>query len=383
MEWISWNEAMNVDLHELLTLSTIAGIGPMRLIRLVSHFKDTHLVVTASPKELVRVEGIEKNLALDIARFFRGSCAGEGRRFADEQLSRANKANARIISFWDKQFPHNLKNIYDPPAFLYLRGTLAEEDRYSIAIVGSRVPTPYGMRMAGKFAQEFSRLGVTTISGLARGIDTIAHATTVKGGTRTLAVLGSGVDVIYPPENRELVEHIVDCGAVISEYRMGAKPDAPNFPKRNRIISGISLGTVIIETGVEGGAMITASMAFDQNREVFAIPFPADEKKKSGANLLIKQGKATLVEDAEDVIHLLAPQLKNLIPLTGAARTPPPALTIFEQQLYDSMGDAPIHIDALAARAGVPTADALVHLLSLEFKGVVRQTPGKMFLKTS
>lgn len=371
---------MKIDLHELLTLSTVPGIGSTRLINLLSHFKDSHLVIKASAKELVHVAGIEKKTALNVVNFFRDSGADHAKRFVDEQLSRLNKAEARVITYWDKEFPPNLKNTYDPPAYLFIRGKLKENDRYSVALVGTRTASEYGRQMAEKLAHDFAKFGITTVSGLARGIDTVAHAATLKGGGRTIGVVGSGVDVMYPPENKDLAERIIDNGAIISEFNMGAKPDASNFPRRNRIVSGISLGTVIVETAVEGGAMITASLAFDQNREVFAVPGMVSDRRTSGSNLLIKQEKAILVESVEDVIEVLASQLKPIIKSPdGKKKQAPPQLSIFEQRLYEAMDDTPIHIDALAEKTAFSTADALVQLLSLEFKGVVRQSPGKMF----
>ncbi|MEO8167972.1 MAG: DNA-processing protein DprA, partial [bacterium] len=261
---------------------------------------------------------------------------------------------------------------------------LKENDRYSVALVGTRTATDYGRQMAEKFSHDFAKYGITTVSGLARGIDTAVHAATLKGGGRTIGVVGSGADVIYPPENRDLAERIIADGAIISEFKMGAKPDAPNFPRRNRIVSGISLGTIIIETAVEGGAMITASLAFDQNREVFAVPGMVNEKRTSGCNLLIKQDKAMLVESADDVVEALANQLKPILKSPESKKKQPPLqLSVFEQKLYEAMGDAPIHIDALAEKSGFSTADALVQLLSLEFKGAIRQSPGKMFRRVS
>jgi DNA processing protein len=374
---------MKVDLRELLTLSIIPRIGSTRLINLLSHFKDSHLVISAPAKELIHVEGIEKKTALNIVNFFRDSGADQAKRFVDDQLSRLNKADARVVTYWDKEYPSNLKNIYDPPAYLFVRGELNEQDKYSVAIVGTRTASPYGTQMAEKFADGFARLGITTVSGMARGIDSVVHSATVKADGRTLAVVGSGVDIIYPAENKNLAERITDSGAIISEFNMGAKPDAPNFPRRNRIISGISLGTLIIESSPEGGSMITAQTALDQNREVFAVPSAVHDKRKSGTNLLIKEEKARLVESVEDVIAVLALQLKSIIKAAGIIKkkSPPLQLSMFEQKLYDAMGDAPIHIDTLAERAHYSTADALVHLLSLEFKGVVRQKPGKMFVR--
>ncbi|MDH3251283.1 MAG: DNA-processing protein DprA, partial [Ignavibacteria bacterium] len=282
----------------------------------------------------------------------------------------------------DPRYPENLRKIYDPPPFLFVRGTLASDDRYAVAMVGTRSPSAYGTRMAERFAEGLAGLGIPVVSGLARGIDTIVHETTVHAGGRTLAVIGSGIDVVYPAENRTLFERISEEGAIVSEFEMGTKPDAGNFPRRNRIISGMTLGTLVVETGIQGGAMITAGTALDQNREVFAVPSPVTDRRPSGTNQLIREGKALLVESVDHIITELGPRLKGL--LNTDARTPPIPLqlTLFEQQLFDAVTDDPLHVDVIAERAGIAIADALVHLLALEFKGAIRQLRGKLFVRT-
>jgi DNA processing protein len=371
-----------MNLRDLLTLTRIPSIGPQRLIALVNHFEDPQQVIKASAKELVRVAGIDKKLALSIVHFFRDAGNEQVQRWVEKQLSLANKVNARVVTIWDKDYPENLRTIFDPPPILFLRGTISPDDKYSIAIVGTRSASEYGIGCAQKFATGIARLGITTVSGLAIGIDSFAHAATLKADGRTVAVLGSGVDVIYPPQNGGLAERIIESGAIISEFMMGDKPESGNFPRRNRIISGISLGTLVIESEPTGGSMITASLAFEQNREVFAIPNALSDKKKSGTNFLIKQEKAQLVESVDDIIAALSTQFKSILKTPEILKkVPPPQLNVFEQKLYDTMPDAPIHIDALAQRVGFTTSDVLVHLLSLELKGTVKSNPGKMFLK--
>jgi DNA processing protein len=373
---------MAIDVRALLTLSTIPGIGPNRLRALVSHFEDPAAVAQAGARQLVAVEGIEKKLALSIVNFFRDSGPAQAQRFVDEQLSRLNKVDARLVTYWEKEYPTFLKKIYDPPPFLFVRGNFTESDNYSVAIVGTRSPSPYGTQMTERFSSGLAKLGLPIVSGLARGVDTSAHSTALKAGGRTIAILGSGVDVIYPPENKHLGERIIEQGALASEFVMGTKPDAGNFPRRNRIISGIALATLVVETGVEGGAMITATTACDQNRDIFAVPAAVNDKRRSGTNLLIKQGRAMLTESVDDIIVELGPRLRNAPGIrTEFKQEPPPDLTVFEQHLYDTLGDEPIHIDALAERARLSISDALVQLLSLEFKGAVRQMPGKMFVR--
>ena len=362
------------NVRDLLRLASVPRIGPQKIRALVAHFLNPLEVLQASPRELIQVAGIDKKLASAIAHH------KEGERFADEQLKRLNRAGGRILTIWDKEYPELLKKIYDPPALLFVLGELDATDRHAIAIVGTRRPSTYGQQMAEALARDLTRLGLTIVSGLARGVDTIAHQATLKAGGRTLAVVGSGLDVPYPPENRPLLESIAEQGAVLSEFPMGAKPDATNFPRRNRIISGLSLGTVVVESAEDGGAMITATTALDQDREVFAIPGNITENRSEGPNKLIREGRAKLIQKVEDILDELRPELRHIL---RKEREPEPALelTLFERKLLDVLAVEPIHIDSIAERADTSTADALVNLLSLEFKGLVRQMPGKMFVK--
>ncbi|HEX9655430.1 MAG TPA: DNA-processing protein DprA [Bacteroidota bacterium] len=374
---------MTVPVRDILLLSQIPGIGPTRLRALINIFKSAEHIQHSSARDLTSVEGIERKTALGIAGFFKSASAlHKAESYITAQLSKVNKTDSKVITLWDKEYPENLKKIYDPPPLLFLRGTMTPEDRYAIAIVGTRDPTPYGSTMAEKFSSELSHLGIPIISGLARGIDTIAHSTAIKNRNRTVAVIGSGIDVVYPPENFDLFQRIGTSGAVVSEFEMGTKPDAGNFPRRNRIISGIAIATIIVETGVNGGAMITASTALDQNREVFAVPAAVSDRKKNGTNILIKESKAQLIESVEDILETLGQRIKKFISSDEpAAARPLPEMTLFEQQLFAALTDEPKHIDRIAEDAKLSMSDALVHLLSLEFKGLVRQMRGKMFVK--
>ena len=358
----------------LLQLMHVPRLGPHKAKALLAHFHDPAAVLRASPRELIRVPGIDKRLASDIAR------NKGGERFADEELKRLNRMGARIVSLWDKDYPDLLQKIYDPPALLYVLGGFEPQDKNSIAIVGTRVPSSYGQTSAEMFSRELAHLGITTVSGLARGVDTLAHEATLQAGGRTIAVIGSGIDVPYPPENAHLLKAIAEEGAVVSEFPMGAKPDAVNFPRRNRIISGLSLGTIVVESGEDGGAMITASTALDQDREVFAVPGSINEKRSAGPHKLIREGRAKLIQNVEDVLEELGPQLRHLLK-RGRVTEVPVELSLFEKKIYDVLSEKAIHIDALSEQAETTTSDALVNLLSLEFKGLVRQLPGKMFIR--
>ncbi len=362
-----------LNVRDLLRLASVPRIGPLKIRALVAHFKDPAEVLSASPRELVQVPGIDKKLASAIAHHKNGEA------FADEQLKRLNKVGGRVVTLWDKEYPDLLKRIYDPPVFLFVLGKIAKQDSASVAIVGTRRPSTYGQQIAEEFSRGLAKLGITTVSGLARGVDTIVHASTLKAGGRTLAVIGSGIDVYYPPENRKLQEQIAESGAVISEFPMGAKPDAPNFPRRNRLISGISLGTIVIESAEDGGAMITATTALDQNREVFAVPGNINEKRSEGTNKLIRDGRAKLVTSLEDVFE----ELRLPHATVKRERIPAIELSMFEQQVVDVLTSEPQHIDVIAERAQVSTSDALVRLLGLEFKGVVKQLPGKHFIRAA
>jgi len=375
---------MPARIRSLLMLTRVPGIGVQRFRALVDHFHGADAVLGASPRELCGAPGIHRRTALAVASFLKGPAGKEAAGFADDQLRRMDLAGGRCVTIWDTEYPAALKRIYDPPPLLFLRGSLVPGDSSSLAIVGTRSPSAYGVQIAERFAAGLARLGITVVSGLARGIDTAAHTVAVRSGGRTLAVIGSGLDVVYPPENRELATRIASLGGVLSEYPMGTKPDAGNFPRRNRIISGISIGTIIVETATDGGAMITASTALDQNREVFAIPSPVREGRPGGTNMLIRSGKALLVETVEEVIEELRPHLRDIlppgVPLKERAR---PVLTLFEQGVLEAFtDDAPVHVDMLAARARMPISDVLAHLLALECKGVVRQMPGKYFVRS-
>ena len=362
------------NVRDLLRLASTAKIGPHKIRLLVSHFHNPSEVLKASPRALVKVPGIEKKIASNILH------NKDGERFADDQLKRVNRLGARIVTIWDTEYPELLKRIYDPPALLYVLGKFTTLDKSAVAIVGTRTPSAYGQLVAESLSRDLAQLGLTIISGLARGIDTIAHSATLKAKGRTIAVLGSGLDIPYPAENRKLLEAVAAQGVVVSEFPMGTKPDAPNFPRRNRIISGLTLGTVVVESAEDGGAMITASTALDQNREVFAVPGSIMEKRAAGPHKLIREGRAILVQNVDDILEELGPQMRHLLKRERVAEVSI-EMTLFEKKIFDVLKNEPIHIDALAELAETSTADALVNLLSLEFKGLVRQIPGKMFMK--
>jgi DNA processing protein len=362
-----------VNLHLLLN---VEGIGPGKIRSLLAHFKTTEKILSTDYNSLLNVEGISTNLARRIVKI--NSRRNEINKHVESELNKLDKIGGTIITVWDKEFPSLLKKIYDPPLLLYSKGNYLEQDNYSISIVGTRMPTNYGRIQTEKIAKELCNNNITIVSGLARGIDSIAHKACIKNSGRTIAVVGSGLDVIYPPENKKLFDEISSTGLIISEFPLGAKPDAVNFPKRNRIISGMSLGCIVIETGISGGAMQTAAFALDQNREVFALPGYVGIKQSEGTNALIQKGEAKLISTAEDVLIELELKLK---PILGKnIPKPQETLNMFEEKIFTSLSNEPMQIDKIAAITNLTTSDCLVHLLSLEFKGMVKQLPGKSFV---
>jgi DNA processing protein len=360
---------MKIENYSLLCLSQINGIGSQRIRNLVAHFKSPEAIFKASFQELMQVEGIDKTLAGNIKQFRKND-------FAEQQLERARKFGVTIINFWNDDYPKPLKSIANPPILLFISGTLQQIDCYSIAIVGTRHPSPYGKMQCEKFTHDLCMNGLTIVSGLARGIDTIAHKMVVASGCRTIAVLGSGVDCIYPEENRSLAEQIMKNGAIVSEFPMMTTPDAINFPRRNRIIAGLSLGTLIVEAGQKSGALITADFAVEQGREVFAIPGQINNPRSFGCHMLIQQG-AKLVQSVEDIFEELGIETREIeekkstqIPLTNQERI---VLSFLTSELQ--------HIDDIALHSQLQTSQVLSILLSLELKNFVRQFPGKNFIK--
>jgi len=357
-------------------LLSIEGIGPHKLLNLYAKFNSFEKILEADLFMLTKTDGISEILAKKILKSRTKISETKERTFAE--LEKLQKLDAKIITFWDENYPKLLKTIFSPPLILYVRGALSDEDEYSVAIVGTRRATNYGKWTTEFLAGSLAEQNITIVSGMARGIDSIAHRTALKKGGRTIAVIGSGPDVIYPPENKKLFFEIIESGAVISEYPPGTKPDAQNFPKRNRIISGLSLGTVVVETKINGGAIQTANFALDQNREVFAVPGNLNVPQSEGTNTLIKKGEAKLIMNAADILDELEIKLKPVI----GKNIPKPSveLNLFEEKIMNILNYEPKQIDLIANLSGINTSECLVHLLSLEFKGLVKQLPGKNFM---
>jgi len=319
------------------------------------------------------IEGLGEKVAQGIRR-------GPLEKIVEKELNRLKETGGRVITLTDEAYPRRLKDIYDPPALLYIRGELRIEDEFAIAIVGSRKTTPYGRWFTEKVGNELARHGVTIVSGMARGIDSLAHMGAVSGGGRTIAVLGCGVDVIYPSENRNLFAKIIDHGAVLSEFPMGSPPEGGHFPRRNRIISGLSLGVVVVQANEKSGSLITAGYALEQGREVFAVPGNVGTESSRGVHRLIKEG-AKLVESSEDILEEILPQWKRERETAPEVKIPGPKLTGEETVLYELLGETPWHIDAIIRESRLDPGKVSSLLLNLELKGLVSQWPGKCFSK--
>jgi len=362
---------------KLRLILEVDGIGPGKLFNLLSKFNTLDNLLNADFHSLINVDGVSQNLANRILKKTDNYAIHS--KSIERELVELDKMNASWMTFWSDEYPQNLKNIFAPPIILYYIGDIINSDSQSIAIVGTRMASRYGKSMAEIFAKELSANNITVVSGMARGIDSVAHRGVLDNGGRTIAVIGSGLDVIYPAENRKLFHEITQNGAVVTEYKLGTKPDAQNFPKRNRIISGLTLGTLVIETKLTGGALQTAAFALEQNKEVFAIPGNLNNPMSEGTNLLIQKGEAKLVRNCDDLFVELdlkiQPQIGKNIP------KPTYDLNLFEQKIYDLLSTESKHIDMIANESKINSSECLVHLLSMEFRDIVKQLPGKTFIK--
>ncbi len=366
------------EVHDFLRLTMLPKIGPTRGRALAARFDTWGDLCHAGLRDLMHVPGIHLGLARALLETVRSQQARDRIEAGVlRSITLAAQKNARLITPSDAAFPEPLKHLYDAPLFLFMQGEFRHGDGRSAAIVGTRAPTEYGRRVAEQLGREFAIAGVSTASGLAIGIDTAAHQATLAQGGRTIAVLGSGLANLYPPSNRLLAERIAENGCLLSEFLMDAAPDAPNFPRRNRIISGITLATIVVESGAKGGAIITARMALDQNRDVFAVPGSIYSPASIGTNMLLRRGNARVCTRAQDVFD----EVPMLAGTARKQRAPAVQLTLTEQSIVGVLSDTPVHIDEIAVQTGLGPAELLVQMLALEFKGIVRQHPGKHFTR--
>ncbi len=352
--------------REFVLLLSIEKITESRLYNLLEKFKTPGHILNARYDELSNIVGE------DIAHRISSLKVDDAIKRKYEIME---KKNIKVIPYYAREYPSWLKNIEHFPPVIFMRGTIIPEDEVGIAIVGTRGATVYGKAIAENFAAEFARAGVCVVSGMARGIDTAAHQGALKNNGRTIAVLGCGVDIVYPPENRNLMEDIIKNGAVISEFNIQTLPLAQHFPKRNRIIAGLSRAIVAIEAKERSGVMNTVEWALQQNKEIYAIPGNIYSKTSAGTNRLIKEG-ATPVTSAEEVLEYL-----NIKWTKKEREVKEIILKDDEKTVWDGLSFEPIYLDELKEKIGMPTAEILKILLDFEIKGLVKQLPGMMFVK--
>jgi len=361
-----------------VALNLIEHVGPVRVRQLLEHFGEAPAILGASRSQLLKVRGIGDEVAEAISNWEKTiDLAGELKRIQDY--------GCHVLTQSDDNYPELLKQIYDPPIVLYVKGELTAKDKNAVAMVGSRMTTHYGIEVARKLAYQLAYIGVTVVSGGARGIDTAAHQGVLSAKGRTIAVLGTGINIVFPTENAELFQRIAENGAVITQFPFNRKADKQSFPIRNRIVAGMTLGTVVVEANLTSGALITANMAVEYGRQVFAVPGRIDSPRSKGCHELIKKG-AKLCEGAEDILS----EFEYLFPTSnrpaGASETGVlPALTLSEneQKIYDALSEVESSIDEVIRRCGLPSSTVSVALLGLEMKRLIKQLPGKLFVRNS
>jgi DNA processing protein len=356
------------DIRHWIGLSMVHDIGPVTSRKLLASFGNPENIFKADTDSLMSVKGISRERASNIRKFSQWD-------EVEKYVGIMEKKGISAVPYQYDRYPEVLKNVEDTPLVLYMKGEYHPDDRFAIGVVGSRKHTHYGESVTQRIAGELSAAGFTVISGLARGIDTLAHKAALAAGGRTIAVLGSGLDVCYPPENRGLTERIVSSGCVLSEFLPGTMPNKENFPRRNRLISGLSLGILVVEATDNSGSLITAGYALEQNKEVFAVPGNITSRNSEGTNKLIKQG-AKIVLKTDDIIEELAPVLKGYIRTELKERA---QLEGEENRLCTMLSREPKHVDLISRESGLSVNQLLNLLLSLELKGIVKQASGKRF----
>ena len=363
------------DKFAWMALYLVPGLGNKAFKSLLDRFGSPESVFKANFKDIKDVEGMRDAVAKKI----------KNKEFIsdpEKELRMAEKYNARIVTFFDSEYPELLKEIHSPPMLLYIKGNKLPRHQSFISMVGSRNATHYGIRAAEKIAEGLTRRGVGVVSGLALGIDTASHRGCLRNKGFTIAVIGTGVDVLYPAPNKKIMKEIEQYGSIVSEFPMGSPPEPRNFPIRNRIISGLSKGVVVVEATRNSGSLITASLALEQGREVFAVPGSIDSFKSTGTHFLIKQG-AVLVENADDILDELGFS-ERVIEGRGSSGGCPGSIFQMndsERKIYELIGDYPMHIDEVARRGKMDASEVSSILMNMELKGIIRQLTGKMFTR--
>lgn len=338
----------------------VRGIGPARVRALLDYFGSLAEAWHA-PADALREAGLDR-------RSLENLLAARTSLNLDREMERLHRMDVQVMTWEDEDYPYRLRQIYNPPPVLYVKGTLLPQDDWAVAVVGTRRPTDYGREAARVLASGLARQGVTVVSGLALGIDGVAHRAALDAGGRTIAVLGSGFRHIYPARHRELAQRIVENGALVTEYALDVRPEATNFPPRNRIISGLSLGVVVVEAGTTSGALITAEFAAEQGRDVFAVPGPIFHRPSEGTNRLIQEG-AKAVTRVQDILEELN---ITMVAEQQEARIAIPRSDV-EDQIWQCLAGAPLHVDDIVRMTGLDPALVVSTLTLMELKGLVRQ----------
>jgi len=363
---------MSVDREELIAWIRLSRLElpPRKAFALLERLGDPRAVFQAKTRQLAEARDLGESAMAKVMQSDAGA--------AESDLEKMAKIGARLVTLRDAEYPANLKQIYDPPVALYVKGELKESDRFAVAIVGSREASEYGRVMTARIAGELCCRGLAIVSGGARGIDTFAHRGALDAGGRTIAVLGCGVDVSYPRENNKLFEAIAAQGAVISEYPMGAKPEGWRFPGRNRVISGLSKGVLVCEGKADSGALITANFAAEQGRDVFALPGGVDTEKSRGPHKLIKEG-AKLVEEAADILEEfgIAAEPNARLEL----ESPLDNLDPQERAMVELLDLRPKHVDVIIREISLPPSQVISLLTLLEMRGFIRRVPGNAYVR--
>ena len=359
-----------------VALNMIERVGPVRARLLLEHFGEAPKILSASKSQLLQVRNIGDDVATAIANWEKNiDLAGELKRISD--------FGCHVLIQSDELYPPLLREIYDPPLVLYVKGALTGKDKGAVAMVGSRQTTHYGIETARKLAYQLAYIGVTVVSGGARGIDTAAHQGALAAKGRTIAVLGTGINLITPPENAELFQRIAENGAVITQFPFNRPADKQSFPIRNRIVAGMTLGTVVVEADLHSGALITSNFATEYGRQVFAVPGRIDSPRSKGCHDLIKKG-AKLCEGAEDILsefEYLFPSSNKPPSPGGTGVLPALELSANEQKVMDALDGEERVIDEVIRKSGLPSSAVSVALLSLEMKRLIKQLPGKLFVR--
>ena len=356
-----------------IAFGRVKGLGGVSFKKLAAHFADPTQVFSASAKELRQVQSLDEAVIDGLMNF------SEWHQ-VETEVRRVREAGVTIVPFTDANYPARLRMIADPPPLLYVKGEIRPADEKAVGVVGSRSASDYGRKVTRDLCRGLAALGFTVVSGMARGIDGAAHETALRFGARTIAVLGSGVDRAYPPEHATLYQRITKSGAVISELPLGTRPMTFNFPARNRLISGLSLGVVVVEATERSGSLITAALAVEQGREVFAVPGEVGSSRSRGAHRLIRQG-AKLVETVDDIIEEIAPQLLSRPgePAREPQRMLPQSASAEVRKIFALLQGRSLQIDEVIEGSGLTPAKTSEILLDLELQGYLRQLPGKRY----